>query len=136
MKLKVGTVVILEKKFTDDDSKYRSKIIDSGDDFVMIDYPTHIKTGKTDFFMDGTELFVTFTDESKMSYAFRAEIRGRRIQGVPMLKLAFLGDGGFIKIQRREFVRVETMIDVAVEVEGEVLQLVSEDISAGGIAIN
>ncbi|MDS9470806.1 flagellar brake protein [Sporosarcina pasteurii] len=136
MTLKVGTVVIIEKKFSDDNSKYRSKIIDSGDGFVMIDYPTHIDTGKTAFFMDGTELVINFTDDLRMSYAFHTVVCGRQIDGVPMLKIAYEGDEGLIRIQRRQFVRVKVAIDVAVEIEDHVMQLVTEDISAGGVAIN
>src|SRR5690606_11546629 len=40
------------------------------------------------------------------------------------------------KIQRREFVRVETAIDVAVNFDGLFQQYVAEDISAGGTALN
>ena len=136
MLLQVGTTVIIDKDFTKDSEKYRSKVIDAGDDFVMIDYPIEIETGKTVFFMDGTQLLVSFTDKLKMSYAFKTEVRGRKLEGVPMLKLSYQGDSGLIKIQRREFVRVETAIDVAVEKDGDHVQLVAEDISAGGIALN
>lgn len=40
------------------------------------------------------------------------------------------------KIQRREFVRVETAVDVAVGYRGVFQQFVADDISAGGIALN
>lgn len=102
----------------------------------MIDYPTHIDTGKTAFFMDGTELVINFTDDLRMSYAFHTVVCGRQIDGVPMLKIAYEGDEGLIRIQRRQFVRVKVAIDVAVEIEDHVMQLVTEDISAGGVAIN
>ncbi len=41
----------------------------------------------------------------------------------------------FIKIQRREFVRVKTSVDVAVEFDNHYSQFVTEDISAGGLAL-
>ena len=62
MLLTIGTIIIIDKDFTKDSEKYKSKVIDIGEDYVMIDYPTHIKTGKTAFFMDGTQLLVTFMD--------------------------------------------------------------------------
>ena len=111
-------------------------MIDSGEGFVMIDYPTHIETGQTAFFMDGTQLLVSFTDNLKISFAFETEVSGRLNKGVPMLKLAYPGNDRLVKIQRREFVRVETAIDVAVKKDGLTTQLVAGDISAGGIAIN
>lgn len=135
MRLKVGTTVIIDKDYTVDGDKYKSKVVDAGDDYVMIDYPAHMETKRTAFFMDGTQLLISFVD-NKMSFAFRAEVTGRLNNGIPMLKLAYPGDDQLIKIQRREFVRVETAIDVAVNHAGVSSQFVAEDISAGGIALN
>ena len=117
--LTIGTIIIIDKDFTKDSEKYKSKVIDIAENHVMIDYPTHIETGKTAFFVDGTQLLVTFTDSNKISYAFRTEVSGRMMKGVPMLKLSYPGDDQLIKIQRREFVRVDTAIDVAVLKDGE-----------------
>lgn len=136
MRLEVGTIIIIEKDFTDDGEKYKSRVVDSGEDFVLIDYPTHIETGKTAYFMNGTQLYVSFTDKLKLSYAFKTEINGREKSNIPMLKIYYPGDDQLIKIQRREYVRVETPIDVAVLKDNNKVQLVAEDISAGGIALN
>lgn len=136
MLLTIGTIIVIDKDYTEDGEKYKSKVIDSGEDFVMIDYPTNIETGRTAFFIDGTQLMVTFTSDTKISYAFRTEVVGRLNKGVPMLKLTYPGDEDLIKIQRREFVRVGSPIDVAVEIGGLYTQYVAEDISAGGIALN
>ena len=119
MLLTIGTIIIIDKDFTKDSEKYKSKVIDIADNHVMVDYPTHIKTGKTAFFVDGTQLVVTFTDSNKISFAFRTEVSGRMMKGVPMLKLSYPGDDQIIKIQRREFVRVDSAIDVAVLKDGE-----------------
>ncbi|MCG7343015.1 flagellar brake domain-containing protein [Sporosarcina sp. ACRSL] len=135
MRLTIGTTLTIDKDFTESGDKYKSKVVDYGDSYVMIDYPTHIETGKSAFFMDGTQLLISFV-ENKTSYAFRAEVTGRMKKGIPMLKLAYPGDDQLIKIQRREFVRVDTTIDVAVDFGGLFQQFVAEDISAGGIAIN
>lgn len=135
MRLSIGTSLTIDKDFTETGDKFKSKVVDFGDGFVMIDYPAHMETGKTAFFMDGTQLHVTFA-ENKISYAYRAEVTGRVNKGIPMLKLTYPGDDQLIKIQRREFVRVETAIDVAVDFGGVFQQFVAEDISAGGIALN
>ncbi|MHA6259620.1 flagellar brake protein [Sporosarcina sp. CAU 1771] len=135
MLLTIGTIIIIDKDFTGESEKYKSKVIDIADDHVMIDYPTHMETGKTAFFIDGTKLLVNFTDKRKMSYAYRSEVSGRMMQEVPMLKLTYPGDDQLIKIQRREFVRVDTAIDVAVFNGQEKSQYIAEDISAGGIAL-
>lgn len=136
MLLTIGTFIIIEEDFTEEGAKYKSRVIDAGQGYVMVDYPTEIKTGKTAYFMNGTQLYVSFTDKLKASYAFKTEVSGREVRGVPMLKITYPGDDQLIKIQRREFVRVETIIDVAVAKDEHKVQLVGEDISAGGIALN
>lgn len=40
-----------------------------------------------------------------------------------------------MKIQRREYVRVETPVDVAIQFKNYKYQLVTADISAGGLAL-
>jgi c-di-GMP-binding flagellar brake protein YcgR len=135
MLLSIGTIIVLDKDFTKDSEKFKSKVVDMSEGAVMIDYPTHIETGKTAFFMDGTQLHVTFSDSKKMSYAFSTEVRGRLNKGIPMLKLSYPGDNQLLKIQRREFVRVESAIDIAVRKDGRSSQYVAADLSAGGVAL-
>lgn len=136
MQLTVGTIVIIDQDFTKQGEKFKSKVIDVGEDFFMIDYPTHIDTGRTAFFMDGTQLHVTFVDNNKTSQAFKAEVRGRLRKNIPMLKLSYPGDDHLIKIQRREFVRVDTNVDVAVLKDNLYSQFIGLDLSAGGIALS
>lgn len=136
MILKVGTVVNIKKENDEDNEKYKSKVVDIGDGLVMIDYPTHIETGKTTFLTNETALFVTFTDELKMSYGFETKVQGRLFKGIPMLQLAYEDEQNLIKVQRREFVRVDVNLDVAVEFDDQVFRLVTADISAGGLAIH
>lgn len=135
MLLSIGTIIVIDQDFTKDSEKYKSKVVDLGEDFIMIDYPTHIETGKTAFFLDGTQFHVSFSDDRKISYAFQTEVVGRLKDGIPMLKLSYPGDEQLLKIQRREFVRVEYALDVAVKKGALYSQYVAEDLSAGGIAV-
>ncbi|MBY0222688.1 MULTISPECIES: flagellar brake protein [Sporosarcina] len=138
MKLTIGTVLTIEKDYTEESEKFKSRVVDIEEDHThfMMDYPISMETGKTAFFIDGTQLLITFVDDLKMSYAFRTEIHSRMNRTIPMLKLKYPGDKELIKIQRREFVRVETSLDVALQADSESLQLVSSDLSAGGLAVN
>ncbi|PIC68622.1 glycosyltransferase [Sporosarcina sp. P21c] len=137
MRLSIGTVLTLEKDYTEESEKFKCRVVDIEDEeHFMMDYPINIMTGKTAFFIDGTQLLVTFVDQYKMSYAFRTEVHSRVNQTIPMLKLKYPGDKQLIKIQRREFVRVDTSLDVALQADSSSLQLVSLDISAGGLAVN
>lgn len=138
MRLSIGTNLQIEEDYTEEKETFRSRVVDYGSDAeIHIDYPINNLTNRTSFFLDGTELYVTFVDEQKISYAFRSKVIGRVKGQVPMMKISYPGDDQLIKIQRREFVRVETSVDVTLETEdGEKEQLITSDISAGGVALN
>ena len=135
MEIKIGTMLILEPTYTERIEKLRCKVVEQQDGIIYIDYPTNTITKKTAFLIDGAQFRVTFNDENKQSFAFNTEVLGRRKGTIPMIMLSCPPDDEFIKIQRREFVRVQTPVDVAVECDNTFTQLVSEDISAGGVLL-
>lgn len=136
MKLKVGTSLILEPMYTNTYEKFRCKVVEQSDGVIYIDYPVNTVTKKTAFLIDGSQFRVTFNNEQKESFAFTTEVLGRKASNIPMIMLHCPPKEEFIKIQRREFVRVETPVDVAIESRGVFRQYVTEDISAGGILAN
>lgn len=136
MEFKIGTMLILEPMYTETYEKFRCKIVETSDGIIYIDYPVNTVTKKTAFLIDGSQFRATFNNEAKQSFAFRTEVLGRKAGNVPMIMLHCPPEEEFIKIQRREFVRVETPVDVAVEKGGIFRQYVTDDISAGGILIN
>jgi len=136
MELKIGTMLLLEPTYTDRIEKLRCKVVEQGEGVIYIDYPIDVKTNKTAFLIDGAEFRVTFQNEAKQSFAFTTEVLGRQVGDIPMIKLKHPPQNEFLKIQRREYVRVQTPVDIAVEVNGEFKQYVTEDISAGGVLLN
>lgn len=136
MELKIGTSLTLEPTYTERIEKFRCKVVEQLDNTIFIDYPVNIATKKTAFLVDGAQFRATFTTESKHSFAFNTEVLGRKGGNVPMIMLSGPPPEEFIKIQRREYVRVETPVDIALEYEGHFYQFVAEDISAGGTALH
>ena len=135
MELKIGTMLILEPTYTERLEKFRCKVVEQKDGVIYIDYPINTITKKTAFLIDGAQFRVTFIDDNKQSFAFNTEVLGRKQANIPMIMLSCPTDEEFIKIQRREFVRVETPVDIAVEYDNRFTQLVAEDISAGGVLL-
>lgn len=130
----IGNSLILEPKHTKQTEKYKCRLVERKDNILYIDYPINMKTNRTTFLVDGTQLRVSFV-EGKSGYLFETEILGRMVQGIPMMMLVYPGDDHVIKIQRREFVRIETSVDVAVhplKSEFQPFTTITEDISAGG----
>lgn len=135
MKLKIGAPLILETVNADKVDRFRCKVVELMDQVIYIDYPVNTITNRTAFLVDGTQFRATFLTEDKMTYAFNTVVLGRRKSNIPTIMLSYPPEEEFIKIQRREFVRVSTEADVAVEYNNIFYQFVTEDISAGGLAL-
>jgi c-di-GMP-binding flagellar brake protein YcgR len=135
MQLKIGTALTLEPTYTDRVEKFRCKIIEQDKNILYIDYPINMATNKTAFLVDGSQFRATLVSDENISYAFNTEVVGRKLDNIPMIKLHCPPEEEFIKIQRREYVRVNTAADVAVEYNNNFSQYVTEDISAGGLAV-
>ena len=135
MDLKIGTILTLEPTYTERVEKFRCRVVEQGENIIYIDYPVNVVTKKTSFLVDGAQFRVTFMSESKQSFAFNTEVLGRKGGTVPMIILSCPSSEEFLKIQRREYVRVETKVDVSIEYDGRFTPLVTEDLSAGGLAV-
>ena len=135
MKLKIGTILTLEPTYTERVEKFRCRVVEQGENLIYIDYPINVVTKKTSFLVDGAQFRVTFMTEEKQSFGFNTEVLGRKGGTVPMIILSCPSPEEFLKIQRREYVRVATKVDVSFEFDGQHTPLVTEDISAGGLAV-
>lgn len=135
MQLKIGTMLYLEQYDIDSDERFKCKVVDQKDNMLYIDYPVSTKTHRTAFLLEGTRLRASFLDELKVGFAFKTSVIGRKMSNIPTIQLLLPPKEEFEKVQRREYVRVETPVDVAVRHKGEFFQYIAEDISAGGLAI-
>lgn len=135
MEVKIGTNLTLEPINTEDVERYHCRVVDVEEGEILIDYPIHQTTKRTMYLNVGDSFRVTFVDEKKVAYAFRSKILGRKKANIPMLRLSLPDDEDVEKIQRREYVRVDTSIDVALRYGDQFYQFVTSDVSAGGIAI-
>jgi len=135
MGIKIGTILTLEPTYTERVEKFRCRVVEQGENIIYIDYPVNVITKKTSFLVDGAQFRVTFMTNEKQSFAFNTEVLGRKGGTVPMIILTCPSPEEFLKIQRREYVRVESKVDVSIEFDGQFTPLVTEDISAGGLAV-
>ena len=136
--INIGDVLILEPKYSDKLEKYKCKLVEKVGDKLYIDYPINMETNRTVFLMEGTQLKTTFISIDGSVYLFECEVLKRVKTNIPMIVLSYPGNEHLIKIQRRQFVRVETSVDTAVHpnnFEFQPFVTITEDISAGGAAI-
>ncbi len=137
--LKIGKALLLEQKYSIEKETYKCMIVEVEDGSFYIDYPIDTQTGKVVFLVDGTQLKASYSDDERGTYLFETEVLNKVKGNIPMIQLVLPPKETFIKIQRREFVRLETSVDVAIHpFEGEFapFRAVTDDLSAGGAAIH
>jgi c-di-GMP-binding flagellar brake protein YcgR len=121
--------------------QYKSRILGVEEKSISIEYPIHLETNKLVFLMNGAQLRINFVTNEGIAYLFHSEVIGRKKENnVPLLILSLPSDDQMIKIQRRQFVRIETSVDMAIhpfkkENTVEPFTTVSLDFSAGGAAV-
>lgn len=137
--ISVGVPLYLEPLFSDKKDKYRCKVYDIKGEHLYIDYPSNEKTNRTEYFFDGTQFKASFVDKEKNVYTFRTELLGRKIENIPVLMISSPKEDEIHKVQRREYVRVETMLDAAITNSSDSyppFNSVVLDVSAGGMLLS
>ncbi|MFD1738576.1 flagellar brake protein [Bacillus salitolerans] len=136
--INIGDTIILEPKYSTDNERYRCKLVEKKGEELYIDYPVNMNTGKTVFLLDGTQFKASFVGKDNTVYLFETEVQGRVKQNIPMIALSYPGNQDLVRVQRRQFVRVETAVDVAlhpINHDFSPFVTITGDISAGGAAI-
>lgn len=133
--LKVGLELTLEDK--DTGKRYRCKIADIKEDKIYIDYPIDLETNRTVFLLIGQGLLVDFVSDGQIPYRFSSKVTGRELGNIPMLILSAPEPEDVRKIQRRQYVRVDAALDIALTFPESNLKTtaVTKDISSGGCAV-
>ncbi|KAB7672917.1 flagellar brake protein [Bacillus sp. B1-b2] len=135
----IGDTLILELFNEENIEQYKSRILETENNEMYIEYPIHLKTNKLIFLMNGTQVKINFVTNDGVAYMFHSEVLGRKKENnIPMLILSFPNYEQMIKIQRRRYVRVETSVDIAIHAYNEEFKpftTVCLDFSAGGAAI-
>ena len=137
--LKEGLTLTLIIHKDNGNEKYRCKVQEIGQSELLIDYPVNLFTEKTTFIVNGTKVTVSFVAEEGAAYEFSSEVIGRTKKATPLIILMLPPKDTFTKIQRREYVRVESHVDTAVHSVSKSFKpfvAVTHDISAGGCSIN
>lgn len=136
--IRIGDILTLELGNGKEIEKYKCRLVDRKEDDLYIDYPISLATNHTVFLLNGTILKATFVGQDGTSvYSFKAEIKGRMKKNIPMLILSYPGEEKLTKVQRRQYVRIETSIDIAIhplENEFSAFTAITDDISAGGVS--
>lgn len=127
-----------------DDGLYKSDIQNITEKYLSISIP--IKEGKYIPLRIGERISALYYDEDNSIYKFNTEVIGRTVDGVPLIHIELPYE--FVKVQRRNFVRIPVLIDVEcalIKINEKPLEsgknnieffdALSIDLSGGGIKI-
>ncbi|GGM22756.1 hypothetical protein GCM10011351_05730 [Paraliobacillus quinghaiensis] len=136
--IKIGTTLTLVSENEKSELiHYRCKVVELDHSVLYIDYPINEQSGRTDIFPEGTIFQANFVGEDQSVYQFQTEIKGKKMGQIPMLLLDY-SKNDMTRIQRREYVRVTTALDIAMHDPNHMYQAITTltyDISGGGLSI-
>ena len=137
--MEIGTPLSL-KRFnieTKEIDDYKSRVIDIDDQFFYIDYPVNKRTNKTDYFYKNEKIIIQYT-KNNVVFEFTGTMLERVNKNVPAFKFEIPKKEDLNQIQRRQFVRIETDVDIAVHCPNDSFPpftTVTQDISGGGASL-
>jgi c-di-GMP-binding flagellar brake protein YcgR len=137
--LKVGESLYLERRGNIEEiERYKTVIVGMNEKEILVEIPINEKTKKFGYFNSGTTFEAIYYAAGKV-YLFQTNLVDRMQDKVPLLILAFPGKNNMQVIQRRQHVRVEANLDIALhplEREFSSFSSITLDISGGGCAVH
>ncbi|MCI3985016.1 flagellar brake domain-containing protein [Bacillus vallismortis] len=134
--IEIGENVQLEYIEENELKKAKSKAVSIDNNELLIAYPVDVVTGRTVILHNDMEVTVEFVGKDEVPYRFTSRIKGKVKDKLQMICLEVPPREKMKRIQRRQYVRTDAVLDVQIQPadEGEFSTL-SYNISAGGIAL-
>lgn len=136
--MKIGTILTLKKlSFNEElDLTYSCKLIDETEEYLIVTLPIEERTRRTKVFTNGTELLVRFIKEKHAVYQFKSQVIKKAKMPFPAIIIKKPEQDSLKRIQRRQFVRVKTTLDLVVKSpinDFSPFKTVTVDLSGGGL---
>ncbi|WP_199794844.1 flagellar brake protein [Paenibacillus faecalis] len=114
---------------------YKSRICEIHDDFFYIEVPIQEGTGRLKKLYMGDELSAYFLTEGGVKNFFNSYVLGFHEDVIRMVRIRKPDLEEITKVQRRNFLRVQTELEIAVKhTNGSRFVSKTEDVSGGGVS--
>lgn len=128
--------VLLEYIEENELKKAKSKAVSIENNELLIAYPVDVVTGRTVILHNDMEVTVEFVGKDEVPYRFISRIKGKVKDKLQMICLEMPPREKMKRIQRRQYVRTDAILDVQIQPGNEEeIRTLSYNISAGGIAV-
>nr|5VX6_A Chain A, Uncharacterized protein YpfA [Bacillus subtilis subsp. subtilis str. 168]5VX6_B Chain B, Uncharacterized protein YpfA [Bacillus subtilis subsp. subtilis str. 168] len=136
MGIEIGENVLLEYIEENELKKAKSKAVSIENNELLIAYPVDVVTGRTVILHNDMEVTVEFVGKDEVPYRFISRIKGKVKDKLQMICLEMPPREKMKRIQRRQYVRTDAVLDVQIQPGNEEeIRTLSYNISAGGIAV-
>ncbi|MCY8317953.1 flagellar brake domain-containing protein [Bacillus vallismortis] len=134
--IEIGENVQLEYIEENELKKAKSKAVSIDNNELLIAYPVDVVTGRTVILHNDMEVTVEFVGKDEVPYRFTSRIKGKVKDKLQMICLEVPPRDKMKRIQRRQYVRTDAVLDVQIQpADEEEFSTLSYNISAGGIAL-
>ncbi|ASZ61849.1 hypothetical protein ETK61_12725 [Bacillus subtilis] len=134
--IEIGENVLLEYIEENELKKAKSKAVSIENNELLIAYPVDVVTGRTVILHNDMEVTVEFVGKDEVPYRFTSRIKGKVKDKLQMICLEVPPREKMKRIQRRQYVRTDAVLDVQIQpANEEEFRTLSYNISAGGIAV-
>lgn len=134
--IEIGENVLLEYIEENELKKAKSKAVSIENNELLIVYPVDVVTGRTVILHNDMEVTVEFVGKDEVPYRFISRIKGKVKDKLQMICLEVPPREKMKRIQRRQYVRTDAVLDVQIQPGNEEeIRTLSYNISAGGIAV-
>lgn len=116
--------------------EYRSRIADEDENSLHIEYPLSEKTGRMKRLFLGDELSVYFMSSDGVKHYFDSHVLGFKEDGpLRLVRIIKPDPKTMTKVQRRSFLRMPAILDLAVELSTNARFVCqTDDVGGGGIS--
>ncbi len=137
--LSIGDSVYIEEILDDQVNIYKSRLVEEFDHTIHLDIPFSEITGRNALFQRESIYKVYFLTKKSLLYSSNLTYKHPIKDPIPVLVFSKPANSELKTEQRRQFFRIATSTEITVlplEDEFSPFETLSQDISAGGVAIN
>lgn len=118
-----------------DELAYKARVTEINEQLIWMEIPLSEQTGKYGLFSNGEELNVCFSQSDGVKWHFRTQVMGRRNETIPMMSIRKPEPHLVTRMQRRNYLRVQASLEMAIRtLDGVKFLVLTEDISGGGLS--
>ncbi|GAA3405261.1 flagellar brake protein [Paenibacillus hodogayensis] len=135
---KVNQILYMQVNSVDPEEaqqEYKSRIADINENYMSLEVPLHVGTGKLKRLYAGDQINAYYITEGGVKNYFNTVILGFKEEVIRLVLIKPPEPEQITKVQRRNFLRVPAELEIAVKVTEQVMfTAITDDVGGGGIS--